>query len=889
MKHLLCPLLLLALAVGILAGGCGDELPSSSVTGEGYARVVLAELLTTTWCGWCPTAEEAMDRLFDEEGPERLAVIHWHPSYGQGDPYAIEAADARAALYASFVGDPPGFPVCVYDGVSYFRGGWVGLYDDYRSRYEEEAALGSDLQLTLAPEIEGNSAAVGIQIQSLPALTPGAYDLVVAAVEHHAVEGDRTTSYVARAATTQAVNLQADALLTQDVDLALEPDWKREDLWIVAFVQQPAGTGSVLEVLQAAMVPLIPAEEEFYAFVLSAPDTTVSLASGGARDFSFTIQNTGTLDDSVTVDLPASLTSLPAGWTVGLRTADGAELVTPSTSPIAAGERIDTLRLHVTADAPGSGTVGISCASAGDAVLVDTLSFQVEAGSYGVALTADETDLDVLAGTAFLAPITVANAGSVADSIALALPDSLANVPEGWQIGLADRAGSELADPFEIELAAGAAQTDLRLWVLASGEGEARVTLQASSQGDPAQSQSLEFSIAALSYNFSLTSDQTNLQAVVGTPAVAPFEITNSGSRDDLLILDLPADPALPGDWLVSLVYGTEAEVETPHALLLERGESAIGFGVRVVAGSVGSAAVPLVVRSSGNPSLADTLSFEVTAEEYGIELRAPQGSSISLSPGVATLVPFELQNSGTLDDTILLDLPEGSLAVPEDWEISLTDAQETELALPFEVSLEAGEVLDTLFVRAWAPEDGSGTVELTAASQGLPTLTANLAFDFSTSQYGFEIEADTDVEAEEVPGFTMAPFTLRNTGAADDVLTVSAPTELQQPPPGWGPAIICDDEQCFPPGWEIDVPVDAGASFSGYYVDWFIPGSGVGLVDLVVVSQGDPALADTLTFTFTSAKRVTPLAEGAPSLPRLRSSKPMVKLPTAGASANDR
>ncbi len=76
MKHLIFPLLLLGLVTGILAGGCGEELPPSSVTSGGYPRVVLAELMTTTWCGWCPTAEEAMDRLFDEEGPTKLAVIH---------------------------------------------------------------------------------------------------------------------------------------------------------------------------------------------------------------------------------------------------------------------------------------------------------------------------------------------------------------------------------------------------------------------------------------------------------------------------------------------------------------------------------------------------------------------------------------------------------------------------------------------------------------------------------------------------------------------------------------------------------------------------------------------------------------------------------------------
>jgi hypothetical protein len=455
------------------------------------------------------------------------------------------------------------------------------------------------------------------------------------------------------------------------------------------------------------------------------------------------------------------------------------------------------------------------------------------------------------------------------------------SLPAGWKAALTDAAGNELDEPYARKLGAGSTCTMLRLRLLASGEGEGQVTLTATSQGDPQATASLEFSLTARTYNFDLSAESTTLQLVVGTPAVGAFEITNTGARDDLLILDLPDDGSLPANWEAALVYGADTPVPVPHALLVSQGQTVSGFGVRVSAASSGSASVPLVVTSSSDPSLVDTLVFEVTADEYGLDLRAPQGTVIRVSPGVASLIPFELENSGTLADTFLLDVPAAGIDVPEGWEVSLTDAQENEIGVPLEVSLASGAVLDTLFLRALAPEGGSGTVQLTAASMALPSLSETLVFELSASQYGFEIEAETEIEAEEIPGPTLAPFMLINTGAVADVLTISAPVGLQEAPPGWtNPAIICDDELCYPPGWEIEIPIAVDEEITNYFLDWVIPSPGVGTAALVVVSQGDPALADTLTFTFTAAEGFVPL--GAGSSPPIRTSRPMVSLPAA-------
>ena len=92
----------LVLLAGLLLAGCGKELPTAQPwLGRLRPRVVLAELFTAVWCGNCPYAEGALERAVRAKrrarpgGTPRLVVIDWHPSYGQGDPFAIPASDDR--------------------------------------------------------------------------------------------------------------------------------------------------------------------------------------------------------------------------------------------------------------------------------------------------------------------------------------------------------------------------------------------------------------------------------------------------------------------------------------------------------------------------------------------------------------------------------------------------------------------------------------------------------------------------------------------------------------------------------------------------------------------------------------------------------------------------
>jgi thiol-disulfide isomerase/thioredoxin len=56
----------------------GEEPPLYATT----QRIVLAELFTATWCGFCPYATRAINELADQYGSSRLVVLQYHPKDG---------------------------------------------------------------------------------------------------------------------------------------------------------------------------------------------------------------------------------------------------------------------------------------------------------------------------------------------------------------------------------------------------------------------------------------------------------------------------------------------------------------------------------------------------------------------------------------------------------------------------------------------------------------------------------------------------------------------------------------------------------------------------------------------------------------------------------------
>jgi len=88
------------MAVGAQTGSRASTIP----------RLVVGELFTGLWCGYCKYAEQAMDKLMDDNTvfDDRFILVEWH----NGDKYAIKEGPARESYYAV-----SGFPTARFDGI----------------------------------------------------------------------------------------------------------------------------------------------------------------------------------------------------------------------------------------------------------------------------------------------------------------------------------------------------------------------------------------------------------------------------------------------------------------------------------------------------------------------------------------------------------------------------------------------------------------------------------------------------------------------------------------------------------------------------------------------------------------------------------------------------
>ncbi|MCF8372153.1 MAG: T9SS type A sorting domain-containing protein [Bacteroidales bacterium] len=113
------------------------------VTGGVDRDLVLFEISTGTWCGYCPGAAMGADDL--EAASYNVAIIEYH----NGDPYATTDCGIRENYYSI-----NSWPTTVVDGIAGFSGGnaTTSLFPDYEYLYNDRKDVPSvhlvDLQVT---------------------------------------------------------------------------------------------------------------------------------------------------------------------------------------------------------------------------------------------------------------------------------------------------------------------------------------------------------------------------------------------------------------------------------------------------------------------------------------------------------------------------------------------------------------------------------------------------------------------------------------------------------------------------------------------------------------------------------------------------------------------
>lgn len=220
---------------------------------------VLVELFTSEGCSSCPPADQLLARLADAGVVDGAAILPLgeHVDYwdelGWRDRFSSAAYTARQQIYAHrFGGDGPYTPQLVIDG----RAECIG--SDAAAARRAIARAASAAHGTVRLTVVGDRARV--EIDGLAQKATDRADVVLAVTEDRlrsdVTRGEnhgRTLTHAAVVRRMEKIGEAIGGAATVDHVLTLAPDWQRDRLHVVVFVQQRhAG-----EVLAAASAPLV--------------------------------------------------------------------------------------------------------------------------------------------------------------------------------------------------------------------------------------------------------------------------------------------------------------------------------------------------------------------------------------------------------------------------------------------------------------------------------------------------------------------------------------------------------------------------------------------------------------------------------------------------------
>jgi hypothetical protein len=223
-------------------------------------RIALLELFTSEGCNSCPPADRFISSLPRPElVPSKLVVLAFHVDYwnylGWNDRFSQQRFSARQQQQVRANGLRTAYtPQLVLNGRDYRDTDGIGAYVE---RINTQA---SRIDLTLRAQINGSSVHLRARVDPVKPVSPEPMELYIALYENNLVtqvlagenRGHRLRhDYVVR-------NLIGPVALTPEKSLrwkdqiALNPNWKRMDLGVAAFVQTKR-SGEVLQATAQAI------------------------------------------------------------------------------------------------------------------------------------------------------------------------------------------------------------------------------------------------------------------------------------------------------------------------------------------------------------------------------------------------------------------------------------------------------------------------------------------------------------------------------------------------------------------------------------------------------------------------------------------------------------
>ena len=260
-----------AAVVGVVSLGTGTGwLIHASAQSDGPSTPVLVELFTSEGCSSCPPADQLLIRL-DEQQPVpgvEIIVVSEHVDYwnnlGWRDPFSSTQFTRRQEEYRRALGEPANYtPQMVVDG----RAALIGSLEADARRAIARAATQPKARVVVEPtgSEAPDSVALRVQVTRMPSLPKGdRADLWIAVTERGLVTDVRRGENARRRLPHTAVARRLErvdtlpAIVADSYDMTvhvdLDPDWRREQLRVVAFLQA-SDSRRVLGAGQASLAP----------------------------------------------------------------------------------------------------------------------------------------------------------------------------------------------------------------------------------------------------------------------------------------------------------------------------------------------------------------------------------------------------------------------------------------------------------------------------------------------------------------------------------------------------------------------------------------------------------------------------------------------------------
>ncbi len=255
MKYLLGMTIAFALSLSILDSTHDGETRAQTSAAEKDQRPVIVELFTSEGCSTCPPADALLAR-FEEQQPvdgAEIIALEEHVDYwnqqGWSDPFSASEWTLRQQQYvAAFKGDAVYTPQMIVDGQSQFIGGRIrevmaGIGVASRSPKTEIVigrATSGESRVPqfavsvgkLAGETEGNTAEVWLAITEKGLHSEVNRGENAGKDLHHAA----IVRWMHKAGVVD--RRKTPLTFLGNTSVKLKPEWKMENLRIVAFVQE---------------------------------------------------------------------------------------------------------------------------------------------------------------------------------------------------------------------------------------------------------------------------------------------------------------------------------------------------------------------------------------------------------------------------------------------------------------------------------------------------------------------------------------------------------------------------------------------------------------------------------------------------------------------------